>query len=94
MGITTFSSSKIKEIKDDEYRLQKKHIVNVNYSGIVFNSTIENAEYRDTTFQNVTFYHMQFNHVDFINCNFDETEFANVKSSITYFYNSTVKESK
>lgn len=94
MGITTFSSSKIKEIRDDEYRLLKKHIVNAQYNGTFFNTTLENTQFKDTYFKNVTFHHMQFSHVDFIGCNFEEAIFSNVKSSITYFYNSTIKESK
>lgn len=94
MGITTFSSTKIKEINDYEYQLHKKHIINEKFNGTFFNSTIENKQYKGTLFKNVTFYHMQFNHVEFINCTFDETEFANVKSSITYFYNSTIRETR
>lgn len=94
MGVTTFSSAKIKELNDHQYQLHKKHILNANYTSVTFYSTIENIQYKDSLFKNVTFYHMEFNHVEFLGCTFDETEFTNVKSSITYFENSTVKDSR
>ncbi|KAJ3648424.1 hypothetical protein Zmor_020229 [Zophobas morio] len=94
MGISNFSTSTIKEIKDEEYNLNRKYIFNKNFTGVVFNNTMENLEYVNTTFKNVTFKHINLNHVRFQNCTVDEAEFINVKSSITSFKNSTIKDSR
>lgn len=94
MGITTFATSKIREINDLDYFLLKRFVNNANYTELTFNSTIENVQYRDTIFRNVTFTHLDLNHVEFVDCLFDNVEFSNVKSSITYFENSTIKRSR
>lgn len=84
----------IKEFNDAHFSQLKRHISEVNYTGTVFNATIENVEYRDSCFVNVTFKHIEFNHVEFVNCLFEDAEFSNIKSSITYFENSTIKDSR
>lgn len=81
----------IKEMNDRDYYALKRHIVGVNYTGRVFNSTKENVEYSDCIFKNVTFRHLNLNHVEFVNCLFEDVEFTNVKSSISMFENSTIK---
>lgn len=81
-------------MNDMQYYSMRKHINNANYIGIIFNSTIENVQYHDSNFKNVTFSHLDFNHVEFIDCLFDKAEFSNVKTSITYFLNSTIKDSR
>lgn len=90
-GISTYSTNMIKEINDRDYYALKRHIVGVNYTGRVFNSTEENVEYGDSIFKNVTFRHLNLNHVEFVNCLFEDVEFTNVKSSISTFENSTIK---
>lgn len=94
MGVTTFSTEKIKQINDLEYNSLKRHISNENYTDVLFNTTVENVEYKNSIFKNVTFSNLEFNHVKFINCTFDETEFTNVKSSITAFKYSIIKDCK
>ncbi|XP_031329329.1 synaptic vesicle glycoprotein 2B-like isoform X2 [Photinus pyralis] len=94
MGISTFSYSRIRETNDLHYFSMKKYISNQNYTDVMFNSTVENVQYKECNFENVTFTHLHFNHVEFVNCMFEETEFNNVKSSITYFENSTIKDSR
>lgn len=93
-GVATFSPAIIKEINDMHYDSSKIHIYNVNYSDLDFNATIENVLYSDCLFKNSTFTHLNLNHVEFFNCIFDEVEFSNVKSSITVFKNSTIKNSR
>lgn len=94
MGVSTLSSGRIKQINDIHYNSLRRYINDANYTGIYFNSTVENVQYKDSTFYNVTFTHLDFNHVEFVNCFFEKTEFSNVKSSITFFINSTVKNSR
>ncbi|KRT84537.1 hypothetical protein AMK59_163, partial [Oryctes borbonicus] len=94
MGISTFSASMIKELNNAHFSQLKRHISDVNYTGTVFNATIENVQYRDSYFINVTFKHIEFNHVEFVNCLFEDAEFSDIKSSITYFENSTIKDSR
>ncbi|KAJ3637116.1 hypothetical protein MTP99_000599 [Tenebrio molitor] len=94
MGISAFSTSMIKQIKDQEYYSDRQYIFNRNFTGIVFNTTLENLQYKNTSFKNVTFKHINLNHVDFQNCTVDEAEFINVKTSITFFENSTIKNSR
>ncbi|KAK9711068.1 Pentapeptide repeats (9 copies) [Popillia japonica] len=94
MGISTFSASMIKELNNAHFRQLRRHISDVNYTGTVFNATIENVQYRDSYFINVTFKHIEFNHVEFVNCLFEDAEFSDIKSSITYFENSTIKDSR
>lgn len=65
-----------------------------NFTDRAFNDTVENVRYTNTLFHNVTFSHVVFSHVNFINCEFYESEFSNVKSSRTYFENSTIRESR
>jgi hypothetical protein len=84
----------IKQIKDQEYYSDRQYIFNRNFTGIVFNTTLENLQYKNTSFKNVTFKHINLNHVDFQNCTVDEAEFINVKTSITFFENSTIKNSR
>lgn len=81
----------IKELNDKHYDSSKVHIFGANYTDHIFNATIENVEYRDCLFRNSTFTHLNLNHVEFFNCLFDEVEFSNVKSSITVFKNSTIR---
>lgn len=94
MGISNFSTSMIKQIKDQEYFSERKYILNKNFTGVIFNNTLENVQYKNTLFKNVTFKHINLNHVEFLNCTIDEAEFINVKSSITCFKNSTIKDSR
>ncbi|KAI4467048.1 synaptic vesicle glycoprotein 2 [Holotrichia oblita] len=94
MGISTFSASMIKELNNAHFIQLRRHISDVNYTGTVFNATIENVQYRDSYFINVTFKHIEFNHVEFLNCLFEDAEFSDIKSSITYFENSTIKDSR
>ncbi|KAF2904022.1 hypothetical protein ILUMI_02159 [Ignelater luminosus] len=94
MGISTFSYSRIREMKELNYFSMKRYLNNVNYTGYTFNTTIENVQYKESIFKNVSFAHLDFNHVEFVNCLFEEAEFSNVKSSITYFENSTIKDSR
>lgn len=79
-------------MKELNYFSMKRYINNVNYTGYTFNTTIENVQYKESIFKNVSFTHLDFNHVEFVNCIFEEAEFSNVKSSITYFENSTIKD--
>lgn len=94
MGISTFSTSIIHQLKNEDYDSQRRYISDTNYTNIVFNTTLENRQYKNVTFKNVTFRHINLNHVEFLNCTIDEGEFINVKSSITYFANSTIKDSR
>lgn len=93
-GVSTLSTNLIKEINDQDYDALRTHVVGANYTGRIFNNTIENVQYNDTLFKNVTFKNLNLNHVEFFDCLFDEAEFTNVKSSITVFENSTVKNSR
>lgn len=93
-GISTFSSAMIKELNDKHYSASRIHIFDENFTDIVFNTTIDNVVYSDCWFKNSTFTHLNLNHVEFFNCVLDEVEFSNVKSSITVFKNSTIKNSR
>lgn len=84
----------IKELNDRHYDSSKVHIFEMNYTDIIFNATIDNVKYSDCLFKNSTFTHLNLNHVEFFNCVFDDVEFSNVKSSITVFKNSTIKNSR
>lgn len=94
MGISTFSTLRIKYMNDLQYYSMRRHVRNTDFSGMTFNSTIENVQYAESIFRNVTFSKLDFNHVEFADCLFEYVKFSNVKSSITYFINSTIKDSR
>ncbi|CAH2007800.1 unnamed protein product [Acanthoscelides obtectus] len=94
MGISAFSSTIIKDLREHEYFLHKQYVTNDNFSRIYVNHTMENVEYRSTTFSNATFSHMNLNHVDFVNCTIEDSEFNSVKASVSYFKDTTIKDSR
>ncbi|KAG5888000.1 hypothetical protein JTB14_016624 [Gonioctena quinquepunctata] len=94
MGVSTFSSTIIKELRDQEYFANKQYVANETFTGVVFNSTIENVRYGNVSFKNATFTHMNLNHVEFVNCTVEESEFINVKASVSYFKDSVIKDSR
>lgn len=94
IGVATFSTSLIKELRDEEYFFHRQYIDSTNHFGTVFNHTIENVQYSNNTFKNVTFVNLSLNHVDFLNCTIEESEFVNVKSSVSYFRKSIIKDSR
>ncbi|CAH1110318.1 unnamed protein product [Psylliodes chrysocephalus] len=94
MGISTFSTAIIKDLKEEDYSLQKQYINNKNYTSSYFNTTMENIQFKNILFKNATFAHMDLNHVDFINCIVEESEFINVKASVSLFTESIIKDTR
>ncbi|XP_023311112.1 synaptic vesicle glycoprotein 2B-like [Anoplophora glabripennis] len=92
MGVSTFSTTIIKDLREQEYYLHRQYINNVDYYGVTINKTIENVQYQNTVFRNVTFTHINLNHVDFLNCTIEESEFISVKASVSYFKSSIIKD--
>ncbi|KAJ8955881.1 hypothetical protein NQ318_005429 [Aromia moschata] len=93
MGVSTFSTNAIRELREAEYQLQKQYVANATpYNGVTFNDTIDNVQYTGVIFRNVTFAHMNLNHVDFVNCTIEESEFINVKASVSYFRESLIRD--
>ncbi|CAH0552105.1 unnamed protein product [Brassicogethes aeneus] len=91
MGVSTFSWSYIKHLRDEEYRSSRQFFDNVTYTGITINDTIDNVQYSNSVFRNMTFTNMGLNHVEFYNCTLEDTEFFNVKASVLRFDISTIK---
>ncbi|XP_019877927.2 synaptic vesicle glycoprotein 2B-like isoform X2 [Aethina tumida] len=91
MGVSTFSWSYIKQLRDQEYKSSRQFVENATYTGLTMNSTIENVQYKNSVFRNMSFTHMSLNHVEFLNCTIDETEFMNVKASVSRFEDSVIK---
>lgn len=94
MGVSTFSTNQIKQLRQEEYLSMRQYVYNANYTDLILNETIENVQYKNSLFKNVTFTHMNLNHVEFLNCSIEDVEFINVKSSITYFQDSIIKDCK
>ncbi|KAF7267284.1 hypothetical protein GWI33_019474 [Rhynchophorus ferrugineus] len=92
-GISTFSSTLIKELREREYLMRKKFVEGQNFTG-KFNETIENVFFRDCAFDNVTFAHLNLIHVNFWNCSVQSSEFVNVKTSVMTFENSVINNSR
>ncbi|XP_060529867.1 synaptic vesicle glycoprotein 2C-like [Cylas formicarius] len=93
MGISTYSTTLIKEEREREYGSHRKFVQDVSFGG-TFNETIENLQYKDCLFRRVTFAHINLNHVEFLNCTFEEAEFINVKTSVSFFEYSIIRDSR
>ncbi|XP_030760231.1 synaptic vesicle glycoprotein 2B-like isoform X2 [Sitophilus oryzae] len=93
MGMSTFSSTLIKELREREYLGQKKFVEGQNFTGN-FTDTIENVYFKDCRFDNVSFTHVNLIHVNFWNCTVEYSEFINVKTSVLTFENSFIRNSR
>lgn len=93
MGISTFSMSMMKELREQQYLAQKKFVQNQNFSGL-YNETMENVFFKDCLFQDATFTHMNMIHVNFWNCSVYNSEFLNVKTSVFSFESSVITNSR
>ncbi|CAG9813745.1 unnamed protein product [Phaedon cochleariae] len=93
-GLTTYTSAIMQDQRDHKYFSDKQYISNENYTGVVFNSTLENREYQNALFKNATFTHLLLNHVGFVNCTVIESEFIDVKASVSYFKDSSIIDSR
>ncbi|CAG9860560.1 unnamed protein product [Phyllotreta striolata] len=94
MGVSAFSASVLKHLKEDDYFLHRQHVRDTNYTGGHFNATVENVLFENVIFKNATFAHMNLIHVDFVNCTVDESEFINVKASVSFFTESLIKDNR
>nr|XP_023030215.1 synaptic vesicle glycoprotein 2B-like isoform X2 [Leptinotarsa decemlineata] len=93
-GSSEFIPFSIKVLREQEYFSQKQYINDRTFADTIFNGTMENMRYSNTLFRNVSFRHMSLNHVEFINCTVEESEFINIKTSVSYFKDSVVKDSR
>ena len=67
--------------------------MNVSYSDMQFNQSIENMIYVNGRFTNVRFQNLILNHVVFDSCYFEQVSFIKIKSSRSLFRNSTILQS-
>lgn len=67
--------------------------MNVSYSDVNFNQSIENMVYINGRFTNVRFENLILNHIVFDSCHFEQVSFIKIKSSQTIFRNSTILQS-
>ncbi|XP_066249429.1 synaptic vesicle glycoprotein 2B-like isoform X1 [Euwallacea similis] len=93
MGVSTFSTSMIKELREWEYLEQKRFVENQSFSGF-YNDSLENVFFKDCTFHDCVFSQMNLVHVNFWNCTIRKSKFFNVKTSILSIENSVVADSQ
>ena len=84
----------IKLLKTLDYESRTVPYVNTSYEARSFNTSIENVRWTDSTFKNCTFQNLTLSHVTFENCLMEEVRFEIIKSSRTYFRNSTIRDSR
>ncbi|KAJ9598659.1 hypothetical protein L9F63_010674, partial [Diploptera punctata] len=92
-GLTIWFPEYIKLLKTRDYESRTVPYVNVSYEARSFNTSIENVRWIDSTFKNCTFQNLTLSHVTFDNCLMEEVRFEIIKSSRTYFRNSTIRDS-
>lgn len=68
-------------------------LTNVSYSDVQFNQSLENVIYINGQFTNVRFENLILNHVMFDSCYFEQVSFIKIKSSRSFFRNSTLRHS-
>lgn len=68
-------------------------LMNVSYSDVQFNQSIDNMIYINGRFTNVRFENLILNHVVFDSCYFEQVSFVKIKSSQSLFRNSTILQS-
>jgi VNT family MFS transporter (synaptic vesicle glycoprotein 2) len=83
-----------KLVSTGEYEERTRLIFNETYSDRAFNTSYENVHWIDSFFKNCSFHHLTFSHVSFDNCTIDDVRFEIIKSSRTYFRNSSITNSR
>jgi VNT family MFS transporter (synaptic vesicle glycoprotein 2) len=83
-----------KLVSTQEYDAQTTVYANATCNGEAYNTSFDNVRWIDSSFKNCSFHHLTFNHVSFDNCTLYDVRFEIIKSSRTYFRNSTIKDSR
>ncbi|XP_046462574.1 synaptic vesicle glycoprotein 2A-like [Daphnia pulex] len=92
-GLSLWFPEYVKYLKGQDFKLKASTLMNVSYSDIQFNQSIENMIYVNGRFTNVRFQNLILNHVVFDSCHFEQVSFIKIKSSRSLFRNSTILQS-